>query len=81
MLSYPIAMIRLMVGMQMFIRSSPRSSKSVSIGQLCLKMCTNKSGLAIGVKGLRICLGKNYILEVEVFNICGIDFMGPFPSS
>jgi len=23
----------------------------------------------------------NYILEVEVFNICGIDFMGPFPSS
>ena len=43
------------------------------------------SGLAIVVKGLKVCKGGTKcpltILEVEIFDVWGVDFMGPFPSS
>ena len=83
---FSIAMIRLVEDIQVVITPRPRYFKLAFSRQLYSRMFMLMSGLAIVVKGLEIgqegmkC-SLNYILEVKIFYVLGVDFMGPFPSS
>ena len=72
--------------MQVLQRLALRYYKLASIGLVFgrtsisrLKIATNANALETSLDATR-CLKKE-ILEVEVFDAWGIEFMGPFPSS
>jgi hypothetical protein len=63
-----------------FKRQPPKFFKPASIGPTYSKMREHSSSHAINA-GNRHELPLSNILEVENFDLWGIDFMGPFPSS
>ncbi|XP_058766220.1 uncharacterized protein LOC131639781 [Vicia villosa] len=73
-----------MVGLQPHQRHALRFCKPVSFGPICERMSTLLLEIATAVSALETYLHEmpqKGILEVEIFDVWGIDFMGPFPSS
>nr|CAE02464.2 OSJNBa0042D13.17 [Oryza sativa Japonica Group] len=73
-------MPHLMVAITMHSAPRPRSGKVVSSGPQCTKTqntsCQRQGGITA-----RDAMPLTYNLQVGIFDVWGIDFMGPFPKS
>ena len=79
-----MTMILLVVGMLVHPRLLLRYSKQASSGPYYSRTYITMPTLVIDVKGQEISLENemplNFIREVEIFDVWGIDFIGHFPS-